>query len=224
MGLPVSGSNSFREKPEETGPWTESGVASPFPGPYGKVSPLAVLEESDYLVWPFQGRSPFPTQAEYRSKPSLISHDSPRTQAPPPAPRPRPEVWGVWKVCDPLTRFYPSPAGRRGLGLGGWDQATFRLGWAPGTLSSAAGIGPSKRGAFASRKGRGRPSPPRQGRSQAEEREGLRGGRPGGLPGPLPTEVSCVSACLFSLFALFCKSVLMTLTFSPSGFSCDSDK
>lgn len=130
MGLPVSGSNSFREKPEETGPWTESGVASPFPGPYGKVSPLAVLEESDYLVWPFQGRSPFPTQAEYRSKPSLISHDSPRTQAPPPAPRPRPEVWGVWKVCDPLTRFYPSPAGRRGA----WAR---RLG--PGDLSARVG-------------------------------------------------------------------------------------
>lgn len=62
-GLPVSGSNSFREKPEETGPWTESGVASPFPGPYGKVSPSAVLEKSKYLVWPFQVRSSFPIQA-----------------------------------------------------------------------------------------------------------------------------------------------------------------
>lgn len=88
----MSDSNSFREKPEETGPWTESGIASPSPGPYGKVSPWAVLAKSKHLVWPFQVRTSFLIEAQYRSNPPLISHDSLRNQAPPPGPQPRPEV------------------------------------------------------------------------------------------------------------------------------------
>lgn len=60
VGFPVSESNSFREKPEETGPWTESGVVSPSPGPCGKVSPWAILTKSEHLVWPFQVRPSFP--------------------------------------------------------------------------------------------------------------------------------------------------------------------
>lgn len=179
-GLPVPGSNSFREKPEETGPWTESGLASPFPGPYGKVSPSAVLGKSKYLVWPFQVRSSFLILAQYRSNP-LISHDSPRTQAPPPAPRPAPKFEGCGWFVTHSPDFTPHRPGDVG----------FRL-----------GIGPPKRGASLPEKAGDAPHRPvRVARGLRRERRPPRQKTWG------PTKVSCVGACLFPLFATVSFSV-----------------
>ncbi|XP_057570966.1 transmembrane and ubiquitin-like domain-containing protein 2 isoform X4 [Hippopotamus amphibius kiboko] len=67
----------------------------------------------------------------------------PRPQSPGPAPR--------FEGCGWFVTPSPgsTPRGLGEVGLGGRNWAAFRLGWTHGPLSSAAGIGPPKRGGFA---------------------------------------------------------------------------
>lgn len=152
---------------------------------------------------------------------------TPRVLKPrPQLPNPAPKLDGCGWFVTPLTRFYPSPAGRGGLGYRGWDHATFRLGWANGPLSSAARLGPLKRGAFASEKAGDAPSPCDRGRSPAEESAKASEAGDLGSARP-PAHESSLCLCLsFSSVRrsfLFCKSGLITLTL-PLGVSCGSDK
>lgn len=111
--------NSFREKPEETGPWTESRVASPSPGPYGKTSPGARPGGGGTFSLDSSGEDLFPDSSVVRVQAPLFPM-TPRALTPrlrSPSPAPKFEGCG-WSVPPPLV----VPLG--GLGEPGSGPAT----------------------------------------------------------------------------------------------------
>lgn len=145
----------------------------------------------------------------------------PRPQPPGPAPKLEGCGWFVTHSPD----FTPHRPGDVGLGSAAGTRQPLGSG-GPAEASPVRGHRTAPTRSLRPEKRQG--TPPHRPAGSLSGRAGAKASerRTWGLPGPLPTKVSCVSACLFRRFAsfLFCKSGLMTLTFSPSGVSCGSDK
>lgn len=127
----------------------------------------------------------------------------PRPQALSPAPKFEGCGWFVTPSSD------STPYGLGELSLLARDRAAFRLRWAHGLLSGAAGIGPpNAEPAPQKTQGRDPSSPRRQCRSQAEERaEASEAGELGSCLAPAPESSLCLCQSFSLLFAAVSFSV-----------------